>query len=694
MGITYGADLYGDSLYGGLLVEVPAFVATELVLDPIEVSGGRTALSLNSGAIKVGDDGPDWGDAQVEAYMAEQSRGSLPVDYRIPNRTITIPLLLGASGSAGYRNARKQLHSKVALIQQEGGWLKRGDAMYADIVNATINTPDKWGWRGLEPDVVLTLEAVPDFYGDEVDLGLHTETSLNELTFVETGIEGDYPGRVRIQVTEADGDAQSGLFWSIRSRFYDSSPKARMVYAGTALTPVGSAGVVTGDPAGIRHTNLGTNWTPVLLTDLPSAGDLTHVGSYRILARVYSLDGPNVQARLVWDVGDLTLPEDNRPVKVPGSSGYYIVDLGSVRLDEPPVGNHRWSGQIQGKGAVGGEDLTVNRLWVLNNDEGFGTLRAATSVESAYSAPQIRDEFTAVPAGGLTGKTLPSGQSWGGTGPSDFVPSWTVPSVDPNQILRQAIDTPSGSINPGRFALVNGATMTDTVVQSTISRYGVAWADQQVVARYSNNSSGSFRAGVSIEVTPGGHQAYLKVMYGTTAVLDKIPFPIYGSYTYTVRLQVDAAGRWAVYSCWGLPSGLSGTPQMSGQEAILATGGSLASGQVGLYDATYEGSSNTSRLYDNFLAYAPDPADVVLHPNRKAELRWDGMYRETADGSAYGPVSHVTGDLPRIPASTLEGRPVEFLIKGSRGDIGSLPDQGVDDVSARVFYRPSWLFKS
>jgi hypothetical protein len=67
------------------------------------------------------------------------------------------------------------------------------------------------------------------------------------------------------------------------------------------------------------------------------------------------------------------------------------------------------------------------------------------------------------------------------------------------------------------------------------------------------------------------------------------------------------------------------------------------------------------------------------------------MYREDSSGSAYGPVSWVTGDLPRLPP-TVDGGTVEVFIKATRGDVGQLPDAGIDDLSARVFYRPSWLF--
>jgi hypothetical protein len=34
---------------------------------------------------------------------------------------------------------------------------------------------------------------------------------------------------------------------------------------------------------------------------------------------------------------------------------------------------------------------------------------------------------------------------------------------------------------------------------------------------------------------------------------------------------------------------------------------------------------------------------------------------------------------------------VELFLKASRGDLDQLPDSGIDDISARAFYRPSWL---
>lgn len=145
---------------------------SEVVIDPVEVATGRTELVLHQNIdnpIRIGPDGPDWGEAAIQAYMSEQRVGEVPVDYRIPNRQVRIPLLLGASGAAGFAAARTQLQQKVGLLWSEGGWLAR-DTLYADVVNASLVLPDVLGLYSVEADVILTLECLPDFYGVEVEI--------------------------------------------------------------------------------------------------------------------------------------------------------------------------------------------------------------------------------------------------------------------------------------------------------------------------------------------------------------------------------------------------------------------------------------------------------------------------------------------------------------------------------------------
>src|SRR5215831_19276107 len=195
-----------------------------LVLDPPEAPtiSNRVMLNLNSGPIRVDQSGINWGDAAIQSFMAEQGRiGSAPVDYIVPNRTITVPLAVFTDelGGTTYEQAKRMLTSKVARIQAEGGVLKRttdtGEytPVYADIVDATLSFPDVWGETAeFENNINLTLTALPDFYGSEITLdGIGTSTTVapGGQVLQQNGrnafILGDFPARTRIQMWDITG---------------------------------------------------------------------------------------------------------------------------------------------------------------------------------------------------------------------------------------------------------------------------------------------------------------------------------------------------------------------------------------------------------------------------------------------------------------------------------------------------------
>lgn len=145
-----------------------------LILDPSEVAEDRTELLLHdpSGAFMVATDGPDFGTAEVKQYLAAASLGQIPVDYSTDNRQLSIPLVLASGGVDDFQAAREQLEQKVALYQREGGWLKFESPLgpyFVDVVNASLQH-GKGSMpilSDLDPDVVLTLDVVPEVYGLE-----------------------------------------------------------------------------------------------------------------------------------------------------------------------------------------------------------------------------------------------------------------------------------------------------------------------------------------------------------------------------------------------------------------------------------------------------------------------------------------------------------------------------------------------
>lgn len=365
------------------------FVAT---LDPVEVAVNRQEVDINDGpGISISQDGIDWGDAAVQAYMADAQVGSDQVDRRIPNRIVTIPfgLGMGEAGEAAFYAVKAALTQKVALFQSEGGTVKRGGdlPMYADVVNATLTIPDHWGETAfLEDACKLVLECKPDFYGDEIQLDtIHATNSRFASVLTAAGqpatILGDYPGRLRLTVTEQALTYHSGITWGVRSRFYDPANTAKLLMNGTELDAgadaarVALAGTITGQAIESNALDT-TRWFDICSLSLAGV-NLTHVGTYRVWARVWCSTTPNM--RLIWDLGDLYSPVKNTLDQIVDGGHWNLVDLGMVNIRRSVLAPQVWLGSIQGKSAVGtsGDRVFLDQVILQPLDEFSGRAKGA-----------------------------------------------------------------------------------------------------------------------------------------------------------------------------------------------------------------------------------------------------------------------------------------------------------------------------
>lgn len=627
-------------------------MAETIILDPSEVATGRTALDITPW-IKV--DGVDWGDAEIVQYLAEANRGQVPIDFRVPNRTIQIPLVLKALGGTAFSTVRTNFQAKAALFQREGGWIKRitssGGTVFADLTNATLKLPGSWSQAHKDYDVeaTLILEAIPDFYGNEIQLSDHVETTLPEVIFTETGIKGDYPGRVRIVVDEDDGDIQRGMIWGFRSRNYSAAATAALAYQAEALEPMSPAvgTALTGASGGtvVTHSGVGRIWTRILGTDLGGTAALTHVGSYRAYARVRSTAAADLQIRFVWDVNDLTNPVENSTWYHPGGgTAFYIADLGQIRLDPSPVGTHQWAGQVQAKAGIASQNVQVDRIWFQPLDEYAGKLfisdlpPAEGSVD--LSGPMI--------AGSGTNDAAVGTEAWGT--PSNITSDnavYALANLAASEVSNYLVATNFG------FAIDTSATITGIV--ATVERIG---ATIDGVAYMYDNAIRVVKAGV----------------IGSTDRSDTTVWP---------------AGLHA--KSYGSSTDMWGTTFTPAQVNASNFGFAMSAkwlGSLSNFGAYVDYVSMT--VYYTLPGWTA-PFDAVLYASQSAELRTEGMFRENSTGTAYGPVFGVIGDLPRLPPAGLEARTCQVFVKSSRGDFHEVVDDGIDDISTRITYRPSWL---
>lgn len=638
------------------------------ILDPAAAIAGRTELNLNLDPIAIpAPSDINWGESQINAFLAQQLYGEAPSDFRIPNRIVEIPLVLGSKANgteAEEEEARAKLQQKVGLFQRQGGVLLRqranGEPLYADIVNASLTLPDVYGESGgIEPGVILKLECLPDFYGDEITLdtveGTGNIAAVLQLSGAQAVIKGDYPGRTRIVLTEKSKHDQRSLLWGFRSTRYSSAATAALFYDAYKLEVANGSEVVNLSGA---YSGKGVElkepvpelWYPFLTTDFEGT-PLTHVGSFRMFARCSGL--PSQSLRLAWSEGDATSTTYNAPASIPTrpTAPFEILDLGEIRIEQAPVGEGWWRGILQLNTGGTSSAFQVDRIWLQPLDDGAGKLRATAVPVSLLLSPSSE------PAIGESNNSLVAGKAW--TNPTHIEPS-----------------------HVSEYAFVELA------------------AGEQSAALVGKKFGFSLPTG-----------AVVKGIEVTLQCRNAVPgLPPGGGLPQKLRVQLLKAGA------------LAGSPLLT----ELKAGPSQTlwfEGPSGLWETTWTAAQvnaedfgvaiwfiNTGGI--THLEYVFYPLivtvyyivsetsvteDAVLYSERVSEMRFDGAYREDTSTSAYTSVSEITGDLARIPPSGLEARAVQLFIKNSRGLLsgpsGEPPEQdaGIDAIQAQVHYRPAYI---
>lgn len=638
-------------------------MAETVLLDPSGVAINRTELDITPWMT---DAGADWGDAEISAYMADsQAVGASVVGHRLPNRKIKIPLKLRDRGGVAFATIRSQLQRKIALIQREGGWLQRSSspALYADVVNATLHMGGDWmeAFRSLDVDVTLEIEALPDFYGDEVVLDTLSGTTAITGVLLQTGgtavVGGDYPGRCRLVAVDTSGNDQKGLIWGFRSRNYSSAVGAALSYEAEAMTALnGAAGSALSGASGgtvVVHNALPPNvWASVLYTNLTAgSAPMTHTGNYRVWARAYS-GSATPSLRLQWGQGGLAVPVTNEAQILPVSGAFCMVDLGSVSLQTPPVGSPKWFGAIQANVAATNDQVAIDRIFFQPLDETAGVCQYTSVPPTSSLAPQQTAGSAVEDAsyGTLTWNN-PGGALTPGVGASTSVTgtTWTA-----SRYLK---------LTSLGFAIPSGATIKGVKVSLWIK------VDQGP----SGGGYGPFRVRLVKAGTPTG-----------TGPAN--PNGVGGSGPWFWNLNSWEVGE--PTDLWGAT--LSPTDvNNSGFGFVFSIG--LVANAGGETVTGWVGAPQIVTVYYTLASGFTIAQDAVIYASGTAELRTEGMYRADASGN-YGPMSQVTGDLPRIPPSGNELRAVQLFAKTTRGGI-SESDAGLDGFSVQTRYRPSYLFR-
>lgn len=680
--------------------------ADTVTLDPAAVATARTALAL-TGAYEVRE--ADYGNAEVEQYLSERKFGELPVGHRLPNRTVEYALRIQASGTVGVGAALRSLQRKVALFQDEGGWLGRTlsprsageygtDVLYADVVDAALALPADWTAQRQEVflDARLTLTTLPDFYGAEVAAGSTNSTSPHDSISLLGTISGDYPARSRYTVTDTGSVTRQTVLIGSQARTYDSAATAALAYEAEALTAIDSAAAaaVSGALGGtaVRSTTISPTWTGILSTTITASGAMTHWGNYRILARCYA--SADAEVRIEYSVGDSTVRRQNASAAIPGSSMFYLRDLGEVRLPKAPVGTHRWEGRIHARSDTSGVTVGVDKVWIVPAE----SLSIVTGRRDPgfYYTPDTfhsRDTFSQT-AGAATGKSLDVGGTWAAAGDT------TDYNVSGSGVMtRTAVSDSGGTASPGRWLVPSAAAISDTFVSCEFEF--TSWASSVpggqyfgLAARYTSTT-----AYLKLSFDPAGEATgrwggyfYVYTRNGGA----EVQLPGYGylipspGVRYVMALYAGSNGVWKAWLC-PKAKRLPRKPSISGYSSLLDTNasGALATGKPAIYDERIDATACT-RTFDNFYCYSP-PLDAAVNSQKILSARHDGAWRETTSAGIYAPAL-ITGNLPRDPVAGVEARTGRTLIVPSVGDFDQEPDTRAGVFSVQRHYRPTYLF--
>lgn len=508
-------------------------------------------------------------------------------------------------------------------------------------------------------------------------MGLHaTVQKTLPVGSLSLKIKGNAEAIGRMTYCEGQNIGQSLVIWGESSDSVDISNPFQQVYiAGSNLERLNNS---TYAGIGLRSQVLGSTDTYIastLQSALTNAPQLQHLGSYRVIARVQGLAalGTTITLALEWsDNGFLTYTRNKEVSIIQELKGRaLLVDLGMIRVRTPVRGPVRWQGRISARTVTGISDqLDIGALIVIPVDSS-GEIRSK-GIPDIGNTIFAQDPFTAITAGtALTGRTVPV--SIGG------VATWTTSGATTDFVAADyagGIETETRStINDsgvGRLATLNISNSQDIDVSldvrgsTSVSWQTTLWARSQgVFLLYATNST--------LQLYVGGtlidNQA---VIYPPNAF-------------YRLRLIVYNSGN--VYGYLLTASGQV-VASLRGRDARVMPGGTFQTGNIGWSDfATTAGAS--VRDYDNYLAVAAAPEQVVAAPGQLLELRNDGVSRTDQTGTYWSTPPVYEGEYLTLHPSRKGRQATRVSVAPSRVLLGQTSDF-IDDFGLKFAYTPRY----
>lgn len=561
-------------------------------------------------------------------------------------------------------------------------------ALSAEIEEMPITpTGELAGWFIEAPVVTITVTAKPFGYAAAEESTTAVTQALPQVTADIDDVGGDVAAEGRLVITDNATQDRRHVQWGLEkvkraeALLIDSDSLTVSGFSGTQTTRTGAYDPNASGNNVIRASVIATAPVPVCGT-----GSQTHVGTFRMKARVYATQD-DIRVRFTYRVG-VGQTETGDWVTVPNSGSFYEVDLGPVTIEELPAGTHSWSGEIH---AIAGEtagDIDVDYLLMYPTSGGYG--KARSPLTSTPRVLDAHDDF-AGGSGDLSGRTSTSGDTWATAGQAgDFQESGTAATRS---------TASAASLTQGRHATI-GATLTDSETWADVSMQELGVEDQfalmAVLLRYTDASNflalgllrfatGGF-GGFGGSGGPGHWGSYyvIKRVGGVESVIGGGEASTWlGAPDAVYRLHASATAD----GVWSLGIGSVVAPDafgvISGYDADLVAGGALDDGKAGITDAATWTTGTYTRTFDNFASSAGGLSDPIIESGAFMEVRHDLVTR----------LNFVYGDSPyQGTGFWLPPGDSRLAVGARRADIDNYPsDNLTDSTTIRAYWRERFL---
>lgn len=540
------------------------------------------------------------------------------------------------------------------------------------------------GWFVAMPKVGISMTAKPFGYGAEVEAAAakSIETGLSTVVLTVPTLAGDIPAEGRLVITDTAAVGRRYVEWGLENRYYNASTS--LIEAAEAMTPVGgtrSEAANTGaySPSSTKKTIATT------LVNEPTicceTGVLKHVGSFRVKARCQVVLGAEslaerIKLRLSYQDGEG--PFRANPWQTPNLGGKYVeVDLGVITSTTAISGALKWLGRIEAysENGIAKDVLHVNYLVFIPVAEGHGKA-VAPALTSGGTISAFDNFTTGTLSGSLNTRTPAVGSAWATSGSTtDF-------AVGTEFVARSTV-----SDSGPRYAVV-GSALANMTVLAELQGVGGTGYSRAAIARWTNSTN--YVAAVAKWTTSESATVQIvKVVAGVASVLAEAPFtqtisPL-GKSTLIVTATADGAIQAQMFKGSVLLAAASAS------DAVVATGGALASGKGGYYDYNPAASTPMGRSLLKLKVTQLPATPYCIQPSQSMEVRSDSAIAEDVTGTYTGPVPEYRGARFYLPQDGSANRTSRIIAKADRNDLEESDQQTIADAfTAQVFGTPRY----